>query len=273
VGRNRDSSEDELFQAGLNAADAGSFQEAIELYWQSIDIRPGRANVLFALGNALHASGQPDEAADAYRRAIAARPDFAEAFNNLGVILSAAQPAEAIEAFRTAVTLRPDYADAHNNYGVALSAAGDTERAVAAWRRALAAQPAFAPAWVNLGAAFQDVALLNDAIRCYRNALAIDPASPAAHNLLYALHFHPDCGLREIRDEHDRWNRRHVRPLAHLIRPHLNDPSPDRPLKIGYVSPDFRGHPIGRFMLPILANHDHRHFHVHCYSDVVCGGE
>jgi predicted O-linked N-acetylglucosamine transferase (SPINDLY family) len=37
-------------------------------------------------------------------------------------------------------------------------------------------------------------------------------------------------------------------------------------LRIGYVSPDFRGHAVGRFLLPLLANHDHGQVEVHCYA-------
>ena len=51
-------------------------------------------------------------------------------------------------------------------------------------------------------------------------------------------------------------------------RPHENDRSPDRRLRIGYVSPDLYEHPVGRFMQPVLAHHDREAFEVFCYSDV-----
>jgi tetratricopeptide (TPR) repeat protein len=49
---------------------------------------PDDANALFSLGNAQTASGDYDKAIDSYRRAIAARPDFAEAHFRLGSVLS-----------------------------------------------------------------------------------------------------------------------------------------------------------------------------------------
>jgi predicted O-linked N-acetylglucosamine transferase (SPINDLY family) len=39
-------------------------------------------------------------------------------------------------------------------------------------------------------------------------------------------------------------------------------------LRIGYVSADFRHHPVGRFLLPLFQNHDHRNFEIVCYADV-----
>ena len=63
-------------------------------------------------------------------------------------------------------------------------------------------------------------------------------------------------------EEHRRWNRQHAEPLAKFIEPHRNDRSPDRRLRIGYVSPDFRRHPVGRFLLPLLESHDRGSFEI-----------
>ena len=41
-----------------------------------------------------------------------------------------------------------------------------------------------------------------------------------------------------------------------------------RPLKIGYVSADFRSHSVAYFFEPILACHDRTRFEVYCYSNV-----
>jgi predicted O-linked N-acetylglucosamine transferase (SPINDLY family) len=53
-----------------------------------------------------------------------------------------------------------------------------------------------------------------------------------------------------------------------LIPSHPNDRSPDRRLRIGYVSPDFSRHPVGRFLLPLLESHDHARFEIFCYASV-----
>jgi predicted O-linked N-acetylglucosamine transferase (SPINDLY family) len=73
---------------------------------------------------------------------------------------------------------------------------------------------------------------------------------------------------RTLCEEHRRWDRNHAAPLARFIGPHLNDRSPDRRLRVGYVSPDFRHHPVGRFLLPLLESHDRRSFEIFGYASV-----
>ena len=42
---------------------------------------------------------------------------------------------------------------------------------------------------------------------------------------------------------------------------------PGRTLRIGSLSPDFANHSVAYFVEGVLANHDHRRFHVTCYAD------
>ena len=68
-------------------------------------------------------------AARAQRKAIAAKPDFAEAHSNLGNALHALRRFdEAIAAYRRAIELKPNYADAWANLGTTLHHSGSFER-------------------------------------------------------------------------------------------------------------------------------------------------
>ncbi|MEK7223264.1 MAG: hypothetical protein AAB156_03220, partial [Pseudomonadota bacterium] len=69
------------------------------------------------------------------------------------------------------------------------------------------------------------------------------------------------------------WHERHARKFAAQIRPHTNQPDPERPLRIGYVSADFKRHPIGYFLEPVLAEHDKSKVTVFCYSGVSVADE
>ena len=59
------------------------------------------------------------------RRALELKPDFAEAHNNLGLVLrEQGRPDEAVACYRRAVELKPDYVETHNNLGNALKDRG-----------------------------------------------------------------------------------------------------------------------------------------------------
>ncbi|MBI3932537.1 MAG: tetratricopeptide repeat protein [Acidobacteria bacterium] len=94
---------------------------------------------------------EPDQARDAYRRALELDPDHVDAHVNLGRLLHEAGHAEAAAThYRAALTLRPKDATAAFNLGVALEDLGRTSAAAAAYERALAADASSADAHFNL---------------------------------------------------------------------------------------------------------------------------
>jgi predicted O-linked N-acetylglucosamine transferase (SPINDLY family) len=87
-------------------------------------------------------------------------------------------------------------------------------------------------------------------------------------NLLLTLHYHPGYSPADLEREHRAWAERHVAPLKAHRRPHENDPEPNRRLRVGYVSGDFREHPVARFALPLFREHDRSEIELFAYSDV-----
>jgi len=247
------------------------FTEAIAACRQAIALRPDFPEAHNNLGAALAGQGRLDEAMAAYHRALHFKPDFAEAHNNLGHALrESGQLAEAIAACRRAVALKPGFTEAHNNLGVSLAGYGQLDEAMAAYHRALALQPDFPETLNNLGNALKDQGKLDDALAAYRRALQIKPTDAGTHsNLIYALHFHPDHDATAISAEQRRWSQQFSEPLKQSILPHGNDPAVAGPLRIGYVSPDFRDHVVGRNLAPLFHCHDRERFEILCYSGVV----
>jgi predicted O-linked N-acetylglucosamine transferase (SPINDLY family) len=250
--------------------DQGQAGEAIIAYRQAIACNRGLVQAYSSLGDALNKKGQVDEALVACRQALALRPDYAEAHNNLGnALLVKGQIDEAIAAYRQAIALSPDDAHIHSNLGAALSSGGQLDEALTTYRHTIALRPNYSNAYNNLAGALIDQGQLSEAVDTYRQALEIDPGNASIDsNLVYILHFHPAYDGRAIAKELCRWNRRHAEPLRKSVQRHTNELSPDRRLRIGYVSPHLRAHPIGRFLLPLLSRHDHAQFEIHCYSDV-----
>jgi predicted O-linked N-acetylglucosamine transferase (SPINDLY family) len=248
----------------------GRRDDAVACYRRLVDLQPNHAEGHNNLGNILGDQGKLDEAIGCYQRALKIKPDYVLAYSNLGIALhDRGQTAEAIACYRQALARKPDDAAALNNLGNALKDQGQLDAASACFRRALEVKPDFAHACNNLGNVLKDQGLIPEAIAAYRRAVQLDPAFAVADsNLVYTHYFLPESDAQSIDEELARWNRQHAEPLASTLRPHDNDRSPDRRLRIGYLSPDFRIHPVAQFLSPLLESHDHERFEIFCYASL-----
>ena len=96
-------------------------------------------------------------------------------------------PVAAIDAYRRALRLRPDYTEAWINLGRLFAESGDADAAQDCFRSAIELDPADATAFYNLGVIAQDAGKEADAIALYRRALELDPQLAEAHYNLATL--------------------------------------------------------------------------------------
>jgi tetratricopeptide (TPR) repeat protein len=131
------------FDAGTAAFQQGNYALAITELQQAATLDPSQDVILAKLGDAYAANKQADEAADAYQKAIAIRPDAAGYHNNLGnVFARAGKGQEALEEFRKAAELEPAQAGMYwRNAGIVLYNAGKTSEAVEPLQKAVAVDP------------------------------------------------------------------------------------------------------------------------------------
>lgn len=163
----------------------GRTEEAIAEWRRAVALRPGFAEAYYNLAGALASEGRLDEAEDAYEAAIENKPRYAEACNNLGVLLhSQGRLDEAIANYRRAIEARPEYAFAEHNLGSALLAMGRVEESIGHLERALALEPDYAQAHYTLASALARTGRLEEEIAHYRAALASRPDYPEALNNL-----------------------------------------------------------------------------------------
>jgi tetratricopeptide (TPR) repeat protein len=138
-------------------------------------------------------SAAPRAAAGSFPQAAAsgterAEPEFsAEQWFEFACELEASSPEEAIDAYRRALALDATHADAHVNLGRLLHEAGDAAEAAAHYEAALAARPDDAVAAFNLGVAEEDLRRLPEALLAYQKAVRLDPANADAHYNAAAL--------------------------------------------------------------------------------------
>jgi protein O-GlcNAc transferase len=293
------------FNLGVAFADLKDWDRAIAAFRRAGDLSPSHPVAWSRLGGALAAQQRWSEAADACLTAAALAPRNAGAWDDAGALLRRAGKAQqsldchtkAVElspnspeyhggrglslqvlgrlddsaaAFRRAIELRPDYYEMLNNLGLVLCEMGKLDEAVACFEAILKLRPDDVIPQINLALALFNLGDWSRAAICYQRAAELTPGNATvASNYCYALQFQPEFDAAALLREHRLWNQRHAEPLSASVRPHENDRSPDRRLRVGYISPNFREHSQAPFILPLLRGHDHETFEVFCYSDTV----
>lgn len=280
----------------------GRTDEAIAVFEMARRGMPDQPDILFNLGNALRDSGRLDEAADAFRASLAIKPGVVPAYNNLAITLKAiGDPEAAATVLIEGLAYDPKSPDLRFNLGNALQASGRLDAAESAYRRAIDLRPNTPDAWVNLGVVLAEQDKKSEAEECFRHAITLDknlaqayvgladladdggldaiahrrsilamaPDLAAIHSsLLMCLHYTADVSLDDLTEEHHRFGERHNRTDApYYMEKH--DFDPDRPLRIGVVSGDFRFHAMRFFALPALAARDRSDWTLICYSSTV----
>ncbi len=242
--------------------------EAEAAYRQALALAPQDASLHNNLGAVLTDRRLFDEALIHARRALELHPDYAEAHSNLGNILrERGDFEEAVAHHERALALEPGFAKAHNNLGNALRELGRLQEAEAQCRRALELDPDYAGARCNLGSALRDQSRLNEARAEYEAALRLKPEFGMVKNLVTTLLNLPGVTADELYES----IRRHVgAALPQGIRPLAAVPVGALPkrLRVGYLSADFRSHPAGHNIMPLLTHHDPERVELFCYSSL-----
>ena len=286
---------------GVVQMQRGNHEEAAKLIKRSLDFEPRNPQALSNLGNVLLELKRYDEAIAALRLAVEVQPNSADALGNLGRALRRRRYyPEAVEVYRKAVEIAPERAGLHSALGVALTEAGNPTAAVDAHQRALELAPDRAEFKNNLAHAHRMAGRHEEAERELREALALNPEEGELHLALgrivnqngrfdeaielyrqardhgagstkfeLALMFFQNHVLSndpvKAKDDAVLYAQRrtgHVTPF----KEHLNDPNPDRPLRVGWVSGDFKQHPVGRFLIAAFREIDQSKLIMRAYS-------
>lgn len=278
----------------------GRVREAVGVLFGAIARQPDFAEAVFNLALTFEGQGQLAAAAECYERtleldssrsqaaerlasvrakdsALAADPNVrgavsgdspAELFTALGTTLRVSGAVDHATAwYRAALKLEPRSAYVRTALGSIHAEAGRLDEAIVEFRRALEIDPDFHAARGYLDTALDDAGRYDETEAVYREAIARRPDDPLAQSvLLFNMQYWPNVSAADILAEARAWNARYAQALTAQAPPHANDRSPERRLRVGYVSPNFRDHVLSRFTIPLLRNHDHRQVEVFCYS-------
>lgn len=294
---------DALHYLGVLCHQRGEQQQARKYLDLALSRSPQNPDILNNLAIVHKTMGRPDKALDCYDKALHAAPSSFELHNNMGNVLTAlGRIDEALEHFDQALTLRPDSVAALVNLGNAYRRQGAFAKALDCYKKARRLAPHDPRVLNNLALAWQDAGSLAKARLFFEQALAVDPEHAEAmnnlgnvllaqglaaeamlryqeavellpdffkarSNLLLAMNYLP-CEKGAVLDKHRGWQQAWAE-LGHqpVFAAAPETALPER-IRVGYVSADFRRHPVTCFVEPILGHHDRQHVEVFCYANV-----
>jgi protein O-GlcNAc transferase len=265
--------------------------ESIEACQQAIRLKPNFSYAHYNLGVAFQRKGMSVIAIEAFQRAITVQPNFPEAYCNLALAyVEQGKREDAITAYRKAVELRPNFPEAFNNMGQPLCELGRLEEASDAYRQAVALRPNYIDAVGNLATTLRKRGLLEEALRVYEQGFALCPEKTKAEIEIINLRRHVcewqnyEADTRRLMELVDQ-----VEPFVLLNAPstpaqqlacarkwasklprgitfdHTRARSPG-PIRVGYLSADFRRHATAYLMAELFERHDHSCFEIFAYS-------
>lgn len=284
---------------GVALHQATRHTQAIEYLTRACEQRPDFADAANNLGEALRAAKRPAEAVVALEKALALKPGHPAYLANLShARLAVKDEAGAVDAARQAIALEPALVAAHQALGNALLAQGDIAGARAAFEQGLRLKPDFVECQVNLGlleakygAPARAVAILGalplkrrvpieefpqalsrigrwgDALAAYRDILTSGEAVPSAKvnsSMLFQSNYEIDAP-DELFGLHKLWGEFFEGALIPISA--RAQRSAGGPMRVGFVSNDFRRHSCAHFLLPLFAAFDRTRVTVVCYSD------
>jgi len=228
------SNEEAIFYLANSYKEIENYHEAISLYHRLIDLNPNKANYLINLALLYKNTGKINKSIDLFKEVFRKEPNNKEGYFNLGNLLrDIGQFNASVDCYEKCISLDPSYFDALNNLANVQFLLGN----------------------------------IDDSIKLYRKTLSIRPKDPYTFNsylstLSYSVNFTSETILVE------------AKKFNNLLESEINfhDKSPPslckkKKLRIGFVSGDFRAHPVGYFLKPLLENLDKKKFEIFSFSN------
>ncbi len=270
------------------------YDEAFAAHDMALVLKPDLAEASVARGNLLYELKRFDDALTAYDKALARKPALADAWLGRGNVCGALKRYDdAFAAYDRALSIRADLAEAWLGRGHVFVALKRYADALVAYDKAVSIRADLANAWLGRGHVLVTLKRYEDALAAYDRALSLEPDLVGLEgeriecklNLCDWTKFEAECDhlVQSVRD-----GKANTEPFAFLkigssVEDQFNcarswiqkrypprdgqpawrgEPDKSGKIRLGYVSADFRQHPVASLVAGIFESHDRSQFEV-----------
>ena len=257
--------------AGIAHRDMGNHEEALEALGTAVILKPDHLNAHLNTGELLYSLGRYGEAVQFLQNAIRLDPVNIDAYNWLGQCLHKLfMFPQAVRAYEAALRTDPEAGGVCHNLALARTMLGDRSGAAPLLEKALKQAPeslltlSYLVAnkmhlcdWEDIGKQSQEIvnAVTEKRGLCDPFIFQSLPCAPGNREQFICA-----TGNATVSEKlRERAGPENARIFTHR-------PSQADRIRLGYVSMDFRSHPMAYLMMDVLKKHDRRRFEVHAYS-------
>ena len=231
---------DALHNRGIILASLNRFDEALKDLDKVISIKPDYALAFYNHGNTLHEMKRFDKALQSYDKAISIKSDYEKAFYARGNSLHAMQRFyDALRSYDKAICIKADYVEAFLNRGITLAGLNRFDEALASYDAAIKFNPSFFYAHSN-----------------------------RLFTMSYTEGFSHSYKLAEAKN----FGTEATRSAEHVFASWNTDKLVSK-LRLGFISGDFRTHPVAFFLESFLTKLDKKKFEIVAYTTNVIEDE
>ena len=248
---------------------AGYFRRIVRVLKHNMPARDALCFVLQEMGNAAHANAQFLQAEACFEEALNYQPNnavfwynMANAQRELGKLQAA------LNSFKQSIRFNPNDADAHNNCGNVQRELGQLNHAIASYEKALQLKPNLHHALAHLVHQKQHICDWDNIDTQIQQLRAWVTTEPSAQISPFAFLSMQGSTASEQKKCASNWANSFYSTLIQQSKAFDFSAlkNPQQKLKIGYLSADFRLHPLAFLITELIENSDKTQFETIAYS-------
>lgn len=190
-----------LFGSGVLMNQDGAYNRALFFFDRLLKIEPRHPNALQQKSKALFLTGRDDAALEAIDLSINFGNVSTEAIFDKGLILEKSRPEASLSCYDEAIRRNPDYADAWNNKGLVVWKMRRFSAALNCFRRAISVNAKHSAAYINFGIVLTEFGRLDEAYRLFATAISLGQNLGYCYsNLIFERNFDFNCDMQQLRN-------------------------------------------------------------------------
>lgn len=190
--RNNEAEYKTYYNRGVSQYRSGLFKNAVESFWKAVRMNPKSHEAWYNLAIAIiDGTDRPADAVEPLKKVIVLKPEFIDAYNNLGILLSTlGRHQEALDSYKNGLNRNSGDFSLYYNMGITLAETDRLPEAVQAYKKAMELKPEEFEIRYHLGAVLTEMRKYTEAVEVYKSALKVKPEdSEMFYNIsiVYAL--------------------------------------------------------------------------------------